>query len=105
MAVSIDSRPVRARWPGQKPRLPTITPNVIYLFSFRAVSLRAEAECVGCAEDDEEGSPPDTGVELRKNYGVFRWVEKVVDAGSEDDDSVGEEERADEEPDGEHAGS
>src|SRR5450432_321239 len=104
MAASISARPLLARWPGKKPRLPTIIPKVtgrgltsiIRLFPFPWQELKS----IDAAHYDQQGTPPDAGVQFRQYHGVRGRA--LQQCRSQDQDSVSQQQGANEKPDRNH---
>src|SRR5579864_5051614 len=110
-ALIMSSRPDLARWSGKNPRLPTITPMVSFLRVLGmcllprragAVSFLPPAwnEMVGIddAQEKEQASPPDAGVQVIKNNPILRRMRQFVESGSKDQPARHHQAEANEEP-------
>src|SRR5512146_988018 len=105
-ALIISSRPDLARWSGKKPRFPTITPMVIFLGVLGMCFLPAILLPAGCetvaienAQQKEQPSPPGAGMKMKQDRAILRRMRHLVQPGGQNQPSVHQQRKPDEEPD------
>ena len=109
-ARMISSRPVFASWSGKKPRLPTMTPIVIFLMPIPSLpekhfclmpTRRRVVPAVKGANQGQQPSPPGAGVKLKQHHLSLRRrrVRDLVQTRAQNEHSIHQQRQADEKPD------